>query len=77
MEPNATFLKNLITMKIKAFTLIELLVVVAIIGALGQTRTGTPQAARILSPLCLPISPRGHELFSSVFMPIFIIEQDE
>ena len=29
-------------------------------GALGQTRTGTPQAARILSPLCLPISPRGH-----------------
>ena len=35
MEPNATFLKNLITMKIKAFTLIELLVVVAIIGALA------------------------------------------
>ena len=30
------------------------------IGALGQTRTGTPKRARILSPLCLPISPRGH-----------------
>ena len=29
-------------------------------GALGRTRTGTPQAARILSPLCLPIPPRGH-----------------
>ena len=29
-------------------------------GALGQTRTGTPKRARILSPLCLPISPRGH-----------------
>ena len=29
-------------------------------GALGQTRTGTPKKARILSPLCLPISPRGH-----------------
>ena len=28
-------------------------------GALGQTRTGTPQAAKILSPLCLPISPWG------------------
>ena len=28
-------------------------------GALGQTRTGTPKRARILSPLCLPISPRG------------------
>ena len=25
-----------------------------------QTRTGTPKRARILSPLCLPISPRGH-----------------
>ena len=23
-------------------------------GALGQTRTGTPKRARILSPLCLP-----------------------
>ena len=32
-------------------------------GALGQTRTGTPKSARILSPLCLPISPRGHYLF--------------
>ena len=32
------------------------------IGALGQTRTGTPKWARILSPLCLPISPRGHSL---------------
>ena len=33
-------------------------------GAFGQTRTGTPQPARILSPLCLPISPRGlHEVF--------------
>ena len=31
-----------------------------VIGALGQTRTGTPKRARILSPLCLPISPRGH-----------------
>ena len=31
-----------------------------IFGALGQTRTGTPKRARILSPLCLPISPRGH-----------------
>ena len=31
----------------------------------------------ILSPLCLPISPRGHELFSLVFMLIFIFEQDE
>ena len=28
-------------------------------GALGQTRTGTPKRARILSPLCLPISSRG------------------
>ena len=32
-------------------------------GALGQTRTGTPKRARILSPLCLPISPRGHVVF--------------
>ena len=34
--------------------------VLIITGALGQTRTGTPKRARILSPLCLPISPRGH-----------------
>ncbi len=32
---------------------------------------------RLLSPLCLPISPRGNELFSPVFMLIYIIEQDE
>ena len=31
-------------------------------GALGRTRTGTPKWARILSPLCLPISPRGLSL---------------
>ena len=29
------------------------------IGALGQTRTGTPLRARILSPLCLPFHHEG------------------
>ena len=42
-------------------------------GALGLNWHS--QRARILSPLCLPISPRGLELFSWVFMLIFIIEQ--
>ena len=42
----------------------ETIKMLTIIGALGQTRTGTPKRARILSPLCLPISPRGHELIS-------------
>ena len=40
-------------------------------GALGQTRTGTPKRARILSPLCLPISPRGL-LSISVDLSLFI-----
>ena len=42
------------------------------IGALGQTRTGTPKRARILSPLCLPISPRGHSVFFVVIVSILI-----
>ena len=42
------------------------------IGALGQTRTGTPKRARILSPLCLPISPRGHSVFFVVIVNILI-----
>ena len=37
-------------------------------GALGQTRTGTPKRARILSPLCLPISPRGHLFINKVIL---------
>ena len=41
-------------------------------GALGQTRTGTPKRARILSPLCLPISPRGHVLIFIVIVSILI-----
>ena len=49
-------IKNILIKKLNKFYL-------AFIGALGQTRTGTPQAARILSPLCLPISPRGHLSF--------------
>ena len=43
-------------------------------GALGQTRTGTPQAARILSPLCLPISPRGHLDFALLYLS-FVLTQ--
>ena len=43
---------------------------IKIYGALGQTRTGTPKRARILSPLCLPISPRG--LCSSLKKPFLI-----
>ncbi len=30
-------------------------------GARGQTRTGTLCGRGILNPLCLPISPLGHE----------------
>ena len=30
------------------------------LGASDQTRTGTPKRARILSPMCLPISPQRH-----------------
>ena len=41
-------------------------------GALGQTRTGTPKRARILSPLCLPISPRGHVVVFVVIVNILI-----
>ena len=41
-------------------------------GALGQTRTGTPKRARILSPLCLPISPRGHVFVFIVIVSILI-----
>ena len=41
-------------------------------GALGQTRTGTPKRARILSPLCLPISPRGHVVNFVVIVNILI-----
>ena len=41
-------------------------------GALGQTRTGTPIRARILSPLCLPISPRGHFVIFIVIVNILI-----
>ena len=41
-------------------------------GALGQTRTGTPKRARILSPLCLPISPRGHVVIFVVIVNILI-----
>ena len=41
-------------------------------GALGQTRTGTPKRARILSPLCLPISPRGHVVIFVVIVIILI-----
>ena len=41
-------------------------------GALGQTRTGTPKRARILSPLCLPISPRGHVVIFIVIVSILI-----
>ena len=40
-------------------------------GALGQTRTGTPKRARILSPLCLPISPRGHISLSKSFILLY------
>ena len=43
-------------------------------GALGQTRTGTPQAARILSPLCLPISPRGLLDFALLYLYSFITQ---
>ena len=43
-------------------------------GALGQTRTGTPKKARILSPLCLPISPRGHSSFSCLYLYKFITQ---
>ena len=42
-------------------------------GALGQTRTGTPKRARILSPLCLPISPRGHILSSFCVLYLTLI----
>ena len=43
-------------------------------GALGQTRTGTPKKARILSPLCLPISPRGHFDLSCLYSHFFITQ---
>ena len=41
--------RNFSKLKIDQFDLIILF-----FGALGQTRTGTPKWARILSPLCLP-----------------------
>ena len=43
-------------------------------GALGQTRTGTPKRARILSPLCLPISPRGLLEFALLYLS-FVLTQ--
>ena len=48
-------------------------IIILIYGALGQTRTGTPKWARILSPLCLPISPRGHISVNIIYnkYPIF------
>ena len=48
---------------VKDFLLVSEIITGLIIfysGALGQTRTGAPKRARILSPLCLPISSRGH-----------------
>ena len=45
------------------------------IGALGQTRTGTPKRARILSPLCLPISPRGHSVLSLLYLSFINTQQ--
>ena len=44
-------------------------------GALGQTRTGTPNWARILSPLCLPISPRGQ--YVSLKQPFLIYNSNK
>ena len=48
------------------------LIMLSFFGALGQTRTGTPKRARILSPLCLPISPRGHVVLFIVIVSILI-----
>ena len=42
-----------------------------------QIITVPPSIIEKIEKFGKPISPRGHELFSRVFMLIFIIEQDE